>query len=77
MTIITGDKWKDIRSTFSPIFTSGKMKAMMRFIDKVSDTLVQHMDKKTSMSNGFELKDTMGKFSMDTSPVLKSSILEF
>ena len=50
MTIKTGDKWKDIRSTFSPIFTSGKMKAMMRFIDKVSDTLVQHMDKNTAMS---------------------------
>ena len=66
MTIITGDKWKDIRSTFSPIFTSGKMKAMMRFIDKVSNSLVQHLDKKTTMSDGFELKDTMGKFSMDT-----------
>jgi len=66
MTIKTGDKWKDIRSTFSPIFTSGKMKAMMRFIDIVSDSLVQHMDKNTAMSDGFELKDTMGKFSLDT-----------
>ena len=66
MTIISGDKWKDIRSTFSPIFTSGKMKAMMRFIDIVSDSLVQHMDKKTAISDGFELKETMGKFSMDT-----------
>ena len=66
MTLKTGDKWKDIRSTFSPIFTSGKMKAMMRFIDKVSDSLVQHMDKNTAMLDGFELKDTMGKFSLDT-----------
>ena len=66
MTIKTGDKWKDIRSTFSPIFTSGKMKAMMRFIDKVSDSLVQHMDKNTTLSDGFELKDSMGKFSLDT-----------
>merc|ERR1712130_803880 len=66
MTLKTGDKWKDIRSTFSPIFTSGKMKAMMRFIDKVSESLVQHMDKNTAMLDGFELKDTMGKFSLDT-----------
>merc|ERR550517_548613 len=66
MTIKTGDKWKDIRSTFSPIFTSGKMKAMMRFIDKVSDSLVQQMDKNTTLTDGFELKDTMGKFSLDT-----------
>merc|ERR1712156_796685 len=66
MTIKTGDQWKDIRSTFSPIFTSGKMKAMMRFIDKVSDSLVGHMDKNTALTDGFELKDTMGKFSLDT-----------
>ena len=66
MTIKTGEQWKDIRSTFSPIFTSGKMKAMMRFIDKVSDSLVQHLDKETALSDGFELKDTMGKFSLDT-----------
>merc|ERR1719178_212035 len=66
MTIMTGDKWKDIRSTFSPIFTSGKMKAMMRFIDKVSDSLVQHMDKNTALSDGFELKESFGKFSLDT-----------
>ena len=66
MTLKTGEGWKDIRSTFSPIFTSGKMKAMMRFIDKVSDSLVQQMDKNTGMTEGFELKDTMGKFSLDT-----------
>ena len=42
MFIKTGDRWKDIRTTFSPVFTSGKMKAMMRFIDKVSDSLVRH-----------------------------------
>merc|ERR1712213_287145 len=66
MTIKTGEKWKDIRSTFSPIFTSGKMKAMMRFIDKVSDSLVGHLDKRTALTDGFELKDTMGKFSLDT-----------
>merc|ERR1712013_357996 len=66
MTIKTGDQWKDIRSTFSPIFTSGKMKAMMRFIDKVSDSLVGHLDKRTALTDGFELKDTMGKFSLDT-----------
>ena len=66
MTLKTGDKWKDIRSTFSPIFTSGKMRAMMRFIDKVSESLIQEMDKNTVFEEGFELKDAMGKFSLDT-----------
>ena len=35
LTIIAGDEWKDVRTTFSPIFTSGKMKVMFKFIDYV------------------------------------------
>ena len=59
-----GDQWRDIRSTFTPIFTSGKMKAMMKFIVEVSENLLAEMEKK-SESGEFELKDVTGKFSLD------------
>ncbi len=35
LTMLTGEKWKKVRSMMSPAFTSGKLKAMAPFIDKV------------------------------------------
>ena len=29
LTALSGDEWKDVRSTFTPIFTSGKMRGML------------------------------------------------
>ena len=61
-----GDEWKDVRSTFSPIFTSGKMKAMMVFIRETSQNLTKEIRKHATDGNEVELKDVFGKFSMDT-----------
>ena len=66
MTSLIGDEWKDIRSTFSPIFTSGKMKAMMVFIEETSRRLTEEFQKHAIAGDEFELKDVFGKFSMDT-----------
>ncbi len=38
---LRGEAWKDVRSTFSPIFTSGKMKVMMHHINRISANLVE------------------------------------
>ena len=61
-----GDEWKDVRSTFSPIFTSGKMKAMMVFIRETTKRLVDNINQHAESDKEFELKDMFGKFSMDT-----------
>jgi cytochrome P450 len=63
---LTGDEWKEVRSTFSPIFTSGKMKAMMVFIRETGKRLTDEVGKHAAAASEFELKDVFGKFSMDT-----------
>ncbi len=35
LTMITGEKWKKVRSLMSPAFTSGKLKAMVPLIQRV------------------------------------------
>merc|ERR1711874_402960 len=65
LTSISGDEWKDVRTTFSPIFTSGKMKGMLKYIIHVSGGLVEELERKCQQGEEFELKDVFGKFSLD------------
>ena len=66
MTNSTGELWKNLRSTFSPIFTSGKMKAMMVFIQETSGKLNKAIGEHAKNNEDFELKTMLGKYSMDT-----------
>ena len=60
-----GDQWRDIRSTFTPIFTSGKMKAMLQFLLETTRGLTGEFQRKARVGEEFELKETFGKFSPD------------
>jgi len=66
LTLASGDEWKDIRSTFTPIFTSGKMKTMLKFVKHVAGDLVKEIGEKAVEETEFELKDVFGKFSLDS-----------
>ena len=66
MAMADAKDWKDIRATFSPIFTSGKMKAMVPFIEKVRTKLVDTFQGFAEGGEEFELREQMGKFSMDS-----------
>ena len=59
-----GEEWKDVRSSLSPIFTSGKMKHMLKFVVDVSERLLTEMEKQVDQDE-FELKELTGKFSLD------------
>merc|ERR1719237_203915 len=60
-----GDAWKNIRSTFTPIFTSGKMKVMLHFIKETSNFLTEDLALKAKAGEEFELKESFGKYSLD------------
>ena len=59
-----GEEWKDVRSSLTPIFTSGKMKHMLKFVVDVSKGLFTEMERQTEKGE-FELKELTGKFSLD------------
>jgi cytochrome P450 family 6 len=65
MTSLSGDQWKDVRATFSPIFTSGKMKAMMVYIQEACRSMIGSIGKCAENNEPFELKEMLGKYSMD------------
>ena len=66
LTAAEGDRWKSIRSTFTPIFTSGKMKAMMVYVQETCKKLLDALDELAEKNEEFELKEVLGKYSMDT-----------
>ncbi|XP_059097589.1 cytochrome P450 6k1-like [Tigriopus californicus] len=64
--VLKGELWKDVRSVFSPVFTSGKMKLMMHFMKSISLNLREEMRQCAEDSKPIDLKDLFGKYSMDT-----------
>ncbi len=66
MTNSKGEYWKQTRTTFTPIFTSGKLKLMTQFINIVSQEAVKTVDKAANDKEDLELKKLFGALSMDT-----------
>ena len=60
--MISGEEWKDIRSTFTPIFTSGKIKGMARLINDISVKLVDSLDADAMSGGEFDARVKFGKF---------------
>nr|APH81391.1 cytochrome P450 CYP3026C1 [Tigriopus kingsejongensis] len=65
LTMLQGEKWKAVRSTLSPIFTSGKMKVMFEFLNFVTTEFVDAIRAKVESQEAFELKDLCGRLTMD------------
>lgn len=59
---MTGHRWKTMRSTFTPTFTLGKLKAMHPIIMAEGDRVMEYL-KETADENGVvEAKDLMARY---------------
>ena len=53
------------RATFSPIFTSGKLRKMRPLLQAISSKINDHVSKLARSGDPFETKDLAGKYSLD------------
>lgn len=57
LTVISGDHWKNVRSTISPAFTSGKLKQMVPLINECSENLLDVFNEKADKKQKFDTKE--------------------
>nr|XP_026327064.1 cytochrome P450 9e2-like [Hyposmocoma kahamanoa] len=66
---LTGQEWKDMRSTLSPAFTSSKMKMMLPLMVEVGDQIIVPLEKNIQASEqGYldvDVKDLMTRYAND------------
>ena len=55
----------NFRSTFTPIFSSGKLKQMLPLLQEINGKISDHIKKESKSGSEIELKNLMGKFSLD------------
>lgn len=62
---LKGKRWKDMRATLSPSFTSSKMKGMFNLMLECSETFVDYFRNDNSETVTVELKDTFTRYATD------------
>jgi cytochrome P450 family 9 len=62
---LTGQKWREMRATLSPAFTSSKMKYMFSLISQSGEQFVNHFLGKNEDLITLEMKDTLTRFTND------------
>nr|QST15048.1 CYP360A8 protein [Diaphanosoma celebensis] len=65
MDILRDQPWKDVRSSVSPAFTTGKIKKMSLMIKKCSDLLVERLMPVAEGDGKFNAKEIFGTFTID------------
>ena len=66
MASLHGSQWKQVRSTFSPMFTSAKLKMMVPLMAQVSRAMEQEMEQASIDGTRVDVKDMMSRLSLDT-----------
>ncbi|XP_013394382.1 cytochrome P450 3A4 [Lingula anatina] len=61
---VRGEQWKQMRSTLTPTFSSGKLRHMEAMILKCANTLIQNLKKKAKAGESFN-NSIWGRYTMD------------
>jgi cytochrome P450 family 9 len=59
------ERWRDLRSTLSPSFTSSKMRIMYTLIEECAQQFVQYFQNKSEDVVELEMKDTFSRYAND------------
>lgn len=62
---LEGQRWKDLRSKLTPVFTSGKIKLMFSTVLDVGNRIVDHLKPFAEKSQDIEVYDLLARFSTD------------
>ncbi|XP_013414549.1 cytochrome P450 3A8 [Lingula anatina] len=65
LTFSKGEHWKQMRSTITPAFSSGKLKQMEALILACADRLVQNLKKKAQGDEDIDIKRMFDPYTMD------------
>jgi cytochrome P450 family 9 len=61
-----GERWRDLRQSLSPVFTSSKMRNMFILMDECAKQLVDHFTEQHKNVIEVELKDVFTRYANDT-----------
>ncbi len=64
LTSLTGDSWKKVRATFSPVFTSGKMRGMMAAVRMVCGQLTERLQEECAADAEFDVKEVFTRYTI-------------
>ena len=65
LSVVNGPKWKRLRSTMSPTFSSGKLKIMFPLVQKQAKNFLLFCENKCDSKQSIDMKDAFGRYTMD------------